>query len=276
MRLTLYGMLNYDNDLFAGVVLPEGMDKNLLTDLIIEEAGDLWPYYQALPHFKRNIGNWFTRKLPLFQKMYDVLNMDYNPIENYDRHESGKESPNVTVTETPNITHLHTPDITIIDSPDIVRVETPDVTVSSTVHREGSEARDETIDGNNTNTGKVSAFDTAAFVDRDQNIVDDFRQTSSHAESNDDGTSVDKTTGTVRNTESGTNTRRESGTRTETESGTRTHVTAGDTRRESHIHGNIGVTTTQQMIQAELDLRLYDLYDTICRMFIDHFIITLY
>ena len=34
---------------------------------------------------------------------------------------------------------------------------------------------------------------------------------------------------------------------------------------ESRIHGNIGVTTTQQMIQSELELRLHNFFDIIIR-----------
>ena len=51
-------------------------------------------------------------------------------------------------------------------------------------------------------------------------------------------------------------------------SGTNTHT--------GHVHGNIGVTTNQQMIEAELDLRKTDIYEIITREFIEKFCILVY
>lgn len=42
------------------------------------------------------------------------------------------------------------------------------------------------------------------------------------------------------------------------------------------VHGNIGVTTNQQMVQAELDLRRYNIYEDICNRFIDKFLLGVY
>lgn len=54
----------------------------------------------------------------------------------------------------------------------------------------------------------------------------------------------------------------------ETETGERSH--------EGRIHGNIGVTTNQQMIQAEIALREYNLYDQIAKWFEDKFLMQVY
>lgn len=53
-----------------------------------------------------------------------------------------------------------------------------------------------------------------------------------------------------------------------TERGTRTH--------QGRMHGNIGVTTNQQMIEAELQLRLYDLYEVIADLFERRFLMQNY
>lgn len=42
------------------------------------------------------------------------------------------------------------------------------------------------------------------------------------------------------------------------------------------IHGNIGVLTNQSMIESELRLRQFDIYETIANMFEEEFIIRLY
>lgn len=53
-------------------------------------------------------------------------------------------------------------------------------------------------------------------------------------------------------------------------------IERGTRRHEGRMHGNIGVTTNQQMIQAELSLRLYDLYDVIADLFEQHFLMQNY
>lgn len=53
--------------------------------------------------------------------------------------------------------------------------------------------------------------------------------------------------------------------------------TGGDKRHSViHTHGNIGVTTNQQMVGAELKLRQYDIYKIITNEFIDTFCIGVY
>lgn len=53
--------------------------------------------------------------------------------------------------------------------------------------------------------------------------------------------------------------------------------TGGDTRHTViHTHGNIGVTTNQNMVGAELKLRQYDIYKLITNEFIDTFCIGVY
>ena len=53
--------------------------------------------------------------------------------------------------------------------------------------------------------------------------------------------------------------------------------TGGDTRHTViHTHGNIGVTTNQQMVRAEVALRQTDIYSIIVNEFIDKFCIGVY
>lgn len=53
--------------------------------------------------------------------------------------------------------------------------------------------------------------------------------------------------------------------------------TGFDTRHTViHTHGNIGITSNQQMVQAELDLRQTDIYSIIVHEFIDKFCIGVY
>lgn len=75
-------------------------------------------------------------------------------------------------------------------------------------------------------------------------------------------------------TENGTITNSETGKDTENE-----NVNGGRTGRHTRTgraHGNIGVTTSQQMIQSERDLVVFNLYDVIAESFIENFCLMVY
>lgn len=50
----------------------------------------------------------------------------------------------------------------------------------------------------------------------------------------------------------------------------------GKHTRTGRTHGNIGVTTSQQMIQSERDLVIFNLYDVIAESFIENFCLMVY
>lgn len=108
-------------------------------------------------------------------------------------------------------------------------------------------ATDETHDNNTgRSVGEVSAMDSSSFVNDSQN-------TSTSSGSSNATTTNESSRGT-----SSTNAR-------ENES---TH--------SGRVHGNIGVTTSMQMVEAELSLREYDLLERIVRLFEKDVIIQLY
>lgn len=86
-RITLYGWLNYNPDLFKDIVVPEGIDKETLINEIIKTSGDLYTYHQAFNPLKQNIDFWFSRRAYDFEMMFKALRTEYNPLENYDRKE---------------------------------------------------------------------------------------------------------------------------------------------------------------------------------------------
>lgn len=50
----------------------------------------------------------------------------------------------------------------------------------------------------------------------------------------------------------------------------------GSRSHQGHIHGNIGVTTTQKMVVEEISIRQYDIYINISDLFADRFLIQVY
>ena len=53
-------------------------------------------------------------------------------------------------------------------------------------------------------------------------------------------------------------------------------TTHSTTSHDSRVHGNVGVTTTQQMLQAERDVAMFNIYDQICKDFMKRFLIWIY
>ena len=68
----------------------------------------------------------------------------------------------------------------------------------------------------------------------------------------------------------------DSGENTQSANDSRTMGGSDERTIERRAHGNIGVTTNQEMIDAELKLRRYDIYDIITNEFIDKFCIGVY
>lgn len=203
--ISLYGFYQYDNTIFEGMILPDGLDAEILRDLIIEKSGMLYPFHQQPEFLKLNITHWFSRKYSNLAKMVDALSSEYNPIENYDRKEDWTDTPNVSYTKTGG----H----------------------SNHIESEASS----NIDNN------VSAFNS------DVSVPDTSGNSGQKGESTETFTYADET---------------------QKETGTRTHT--------ARMHGNIGITTNQQMIQSELDLRIYDIYETLATMFEKDFLIRVY
>ena len=52
--------------------------------------------------------------------------------------------------------------------------------------------------------------------------------------------------------------------------------TYNNSKHIGHVHGNIGVTTTQQMLESELSLATWNVYDHIIDLFIEEFCIAVY
>lgn len=91
-KVTLLGMNAYfqnaGSDLFEFLSLPEGLNKQTLTDNILLEGGEFEVLYSTPLSLKTSIGIWSDREQATFQRWIDALAIDYAPLENYDRQET--------------------------------------------------------------------------------------------------------------------------------------------------------------------------------------------
>ena len=208
--LTVMGLYNYDNTIFDNLMLPDGVDKPTLVDNIILETAELECIYPTPVFLKTAIGLWSNVQFLTWDRVYTAMNLEYNPIENYDRQE----------TETTTGTRAHSGKDTTTRSG----------TVSETGSTTGSTQG--TASESGTTTNKIAGFDSTTLVDHDSSTGSNTRQASDSS--------------------TGSSTR--SGTDSSTQELTHGEQIADSGSRTSRIHGNIGVTTSQQMLQSELDL----------------------
>ena len=200
MKLTLIGydtfFKNENDDLFKNLDLPEGLDKDTLTQNILLEGGEFEVLYADPIFMQSAIGVWSKREYDTFLRWVKALEIEYNPLENYDRHEDWTDT---------------------LDS-------------DSTSRSQG------TVDTNSTSTLDVSAYDSTGYQPKDK--TSDLIDTDT----------TDSNTSTLDN----------------------------KARHTGHVHGNIGVTTSQQMLESELDLGYWNIYSRITEMFIKEFCIMIY
>lgn len=187
-KITLWGILNNYPEIIKGVELPNNVDYETLLEVIIFKAGENEVMHPNPVFMEIAVRAWFRAKKYEFDKLAETLDLEYNPIENYDRKEEWTD-------------------------------RTESTSNSSTK-------------GNGTSMESKYAFDSTSF--------NPYTRTES----------TNNDTDTVRGN--------------------------GETVHSGKIHGNIGVTTSQQMIQSEREVANFDIYDYIANKFEDAFTLAVY
>lgn len=242
--ITLYGLYCYDPSILTDLDLPEGIDEEELRFHILDNAGMLFPYHQVLPQLGISIHHWFSQNKENFARIIAAVNKEYNPIENYDRTEdrtlktTGSSSNNEQHSDSHTESGSHSGEEHAVNR----------------AHA-GSETRS---DSDTTTTNQRAADNSEAFMNTTKEIGD----------ANSTGASVSDSNGSADTATSGSNSLTHSGNAALVQSGSR----AEDVTEKLRVHGNIGVTTNQQMVSAEIDLRRYNIYEDITNRFTDKFL----
>lgn len=221
--LTVEGLYNYDNTLFDGFNVPEGVVKQIAIDTILMRTRELEILYPDFTYMKNRITIWSNKYQINWKKLYDTTVLEYNPIENYDRMEDWTDTDDET----------------------------------STSARDNTRNTTNTVKSTSTNEVMNSVNVTDQNTAFNAGLAD-------HAKQITDGDTTEN--GSITNTETGKDTENE-------------NVNGGRTGRHTRTgraHGNIGVTTSQQMIQSERDLVVFNLYDVIAESFIENFCLMVY
>lgn len=315
-KITLFSFARWmelnQKDLFSQMLLPEGVDKETLTDNILIRGGEFEVVYSDPDFMQRAIGSWSKKWYRTFSKWVEALDIEYNPLENYDRMEDFTDTTNrgLTTSGRKDSGNTRTFDNEDKETRDYEDKETRDLsdertfdntderTHNNTDERTHNNTDERTLDTENVLDGtveeKVSAFDSSTYqpsrnTDTDNTTTDTGTITDAHTGTITDahtGTITDDHTGTITDEGTGTDTFNHTGTDTFNHTGTITDEygegTSGSEKENTtnkhggRVHGNIGVTTSQQMLEQELNIAKWNLYEHITDVFLEEFIIPIY
>lgn len=181
---------------------------------------------------------------------------NYNPLENYDRH----EEVDITVDHTGTQKQTYDKKITEGGSTSLQHGESIDTDIDYT----GKEKTTETAlqaDNSQTTDNQVYAFNSNSAVDTSKQTVSGKAKKTSELEfTNRKDVKSEDHTGTDTTTHGRTETISSVG-----QGDTRTDALQDVTDHDAHLYGNIGVTTSQQMLESELELRKNICYEEICK-----------
>ena len=177
--LTIRGLYNYHPTLFDELIVPDYWDKETLIGVILRETDEREVLYSNPAVMETAIMHWGNSWLEQWQRLAKALQVEYAPLENYDRYEESTDN-------------------------------------TDTTSKGNSKAE---------SIGRATGFNSDSLVTIDG------------AESESSGASMGNTVNT----------------------------------HSARFHGNIGVTTSQRMLQSEIDLRKYNWYNEVAKEFANTF-----
>lgn len=249
--MSLIGLYSYDSTLFDNLTLPVGVDKDDVVGNLLMETDGQEVLYPNPGFMKMAIGVWSKKELPVWEKLLATTKFEYNPIHNYDREEVVQDTEIRDLKKTSDESRKLS-DNTVVDTTGNVNINVDGSDNSTGTDRQsGSTVTDE----------RVSAFNNDTLVPRSE--VTETPNTTIDRDSNEDYNSTTKTDSTGKETNA--KTVDETVTRNDGDTGTVTN------QHTAHMLGNIGVTTTQQMIEAEREVVKFNIVDYIVESFANRF-----
>lgn len=262
MWKTLYDLYEEDNSILAGVDVPEPFTDETAKAVILMRCRNVVPIYQNSADFKTYTALWFATHQIALAHLAKVAQADYSPIENTDRFFTRTETVDRDTTKSTTDTHSGS------DVDSITHGETE--THSGSDSNSTTYGKTETHGGSDDRTieNEFSGFDSETYVNANKSTDStDFGETITNG-----GTDTERTQHGHVITKGGTDSK--STQYGHVINGSETGTDNATTEITERTHGNIGVTSNQQMLSAELELLPhFALYDTIASLFeTDNFI----
>lgn len=80
--ISLQGLYDLDNTIFEKMVLPNGLDKNVFINNLLEQSFEFEVLYPNPMYMKNMLEQYCLMQLPQWQRMYNILTKEYNALEN--------------------------------------------------------------------------------------------------------------------------------------------------------------------------------------------------
>ena len=179
--ITLIGLYQYDNSLFDGLTLPDGIDRDLTIDSILMNGGEYEVLYSNPELLKELIKSWSLQWYNVFSQWARATEdmKSIQPLENYDRYEEWTDDGTHSDTQS-NSSHNGTTD-----------------------HNQTTGTNESRETGNSSGTNTVSAYDSNTLVnDRgnsssDTNNINGTTSSTSNGNTTSDSTFNQDTSGTT-------------------------------------------------------------------------------
>ena len=244
-KWTLLGMYNYDNTIFNEMILPAGIDGDLLKQSLLIEKGEFEVLFPDPDFMKNAIKVWSAKWFRTFSEWLKGTQAEWNPIYNYDRYEEGwddnkKNYSSVNQADysdkrTANLEHNHilnTKDERIADLEDKRTADLEEKRVANLKDESTSGKKDESTFNNadltsqttpSTTEHKVAAYDSSTYVESSLDIVSNGDSKVQHV-----GTVTNESDGTETTSHTGSDTTATTGSDTMKHSGTDTTAHTGN------------------------------------------------
>lgn len=250
--LSIVGLWNSDHTIWDEFNVPNGMDKDLAVNFIMSECQELEIVYPDPESMKFLISNWSLINLPIWERLYKTTVIEYNPIENYNRTEEWEDDRVVDTERSDNRT---------------VNKEYGKGT-SLTTTRTGTDTLKQTgtdtIAPGQVTTNSAKAFNDGNFVEREKTALSGQNTDTRDLQDATEYNSTFTNTNSGKDTETGTDNVKSTGTNID------------NLKRKGTAKGNIGVTTTQEMLKQEREIATFNVYMEIVDSFKESFCILIW
>lgn len=287
----ILAIYKWDNTVFDNFVVPSDMDKDIAVDTIFDLYGIAPLFHNDPEYLKYYIGAWSKRKVDQWQKLWETTQYEYDPIYNYDRTEEftdtriGGQKDSRTYSEdidregksgmeasdTRDTTTHDTNSVTVTDKENITDTGSQDVLTDSEDSR--------TIDSNVIHSVSAENVDTFQNDSKDDTLTTDEDKANSESKTqttnNRDMDRTQETEGEADGTQKVTGSQKQNDIWQDGEKKTGGDVNDRDYNEtlthKLKAYGNIGTTTTQDMIKAERDIVTFNVYEYIAQDFYKEF-----
>lgn len=287
-KITLFTFAKYmdqnNDDLFKNLDTPSGIDKDTLKENILLRGGEFEVMYSDPLFMQYAIGTWSKKWYRTIDKWLQALAIDYNPLENYDRYE-------VTQDKNINDRTLNNQDENILNTQDLRTLDTDILNTRNLMDEETRNLTDkETRDLNDVTTYDhdteveqlVSAYDSSSYQPSSKTLNKDSDSDHNTVTLDQDGTDTFEHTGKDIFSHTGYDSSKNTGTDRLNRTGSETSVHSGTINDNAlndhigHIHGNIGVTSSQDLLSQELSIDEWNIYEHVTDLFLTEFVIPIY